>query len=73
MTDETRIELLLDQYNEKRKALNAVYDEKFENVSVNEAGEASAEEILEINMWYIETENEINNWFKKRIAEVCGK
>lgn len=58
---------LVTEYEERTKAIFKVYDMMMESVSVNEAGEASAEETLQaIDFCY--TMEELNNkWFKEQI------
>ena len=72
MSKETKIELLLDKYNEKRTELNEEYDYRMDNRTTNEAGEVSASETLECNMWYAEEENKVTKWFIEELKEITA-
>lgn len=73
MSKETKIELLLDKYNEKRAELNKEYDYRMDNRTTNEAGEVSASETLECNMWFAEEENKITKWYIDELKEIFEK
>lgn len=61
MTKETRIELLLDQYNEKRDALKKEYDDNYATEGLDAKG------TLELNCWFVEEENKLNKWLVESI------
>lgn len=72
MSKETKIELLLDKYNEKKTELNEEYDYRMDNRTINEAGEVSVSETLECNMWYAEEENKVTKWFIEELKKITG-
>ena len=72
MSKETKIELLLDKYNEKKAELNKEYEMRMDNRTTNEAGEVSASETLECNMWYSEAENKVTKWFIEELKKITG-
>ncbi len=63
MISEMKIKRILDSYDDKMAELKTEYEKRFKLVSVNSFGEASASEILENNMWYVQEENRIKNEF----------
>ena len=52
MTVEAKIKKAFEYIENQKKALSAEYTRRFDNVSVNEWGEASGDEIVKINEWY---------------------
>ena len=56
MTKETMFAVRLAKYEDDNKALMAEYEWRWNNVSVNSGGEASAEETYAVNEWYAEEE-----------------
>lgn len=72
MTKERRIEYLLEKYDEKGAEAYNEYFERMENRTVNEAGEVSDRETLELNLWIEERERSIRHWFIEELKEVLN-
>ena len=70
MTKEGAIRRLLDWYDDEMALLAKDYDRRFRNVSVNQAGEANAREILELNAWHIQEKNLIQTAFIKAVGDL---
>ena len=67
---EERIRELYKKYQAGIKLLEKEYDDRFDNVPVNEAGEADAEYILKTNEWYDTTRKHLDKCFWKAVAKV---
>lgn len=71
MTLEMKIRNLFEEHNAEWNALNAEYEWRWGNVSVNSAGEASAEEVLAVNEWYEEEKARLEKKFIKAVVEAA--
>ncbi len=69
MTKQTKIILALDERDEAMQSLKDAYEVRFGALKVNEAGETNRHDILELNAWYTQEENKINNDFIREITE----
>ena len=70
MNVEMKVKRLLDEHDDKLKALNNSYWIKFDGLAVNQFGETDADAVLELNMWFVETENKIKNEFVEAIMNL---
>ena len=61
---------LYKRYQARVEALEKEYNDRFDNVPVNEAGETEAEYILKINEWYDTTRKHLDRSFGKAVAKV---
>lgn len=70
MTKETKLELLLDQYDKKKEEIAEKYTEKFNNLKANNAGYVSTQEFLEIGAWKVQKINELRHWLVCEINKI---
>jgi hypothetical protein len=73
MTTEKMVMDWFNEYEEKKKQLSASYDFGFERLPVNEAGETSAEALLDLNRWYEDQENKIRTEMMLKAKAMFGK
>lgn len=62
-TYEKKAYALVQKYKADLKKLEREYDRRFNNVPVNQAGEASADYILRVNEWHYAKEKELRETF----------
>lgn len=72
MTNEMKFKRALDRYDDRIEKINAEYERRFNNLSVNQYGETNAAELLELNAWSIQVRNEAHNDFIKEWAQISG-
>lgn len=70
MTKETKIQLLLDEYDEKKKRIEEKYKKKFEDLKVNEAGEVSKKDLLELGAWNVQKISGLRYWLLCELEKV---
>lgn len=63
-TIDTKIALIIDEYNEKKEELKAIYDENYATV------DSTPESILALNMWHTEEDNKLEKWFINELKKV---
>lgn len=73
ITTERTLEDIVETYDRLCKGRDAHYDKMMDEVSVNEAGEASAEEVLACNEWYEKSTEDLKEWFKTAIQPFIQK
>ena len=66
MTKETKINLIMDEYDDAKETLRAEYNKR-----IDDARE-SRKKMLELNAWAVEHENKIRNVFIQKLLEVDG-
>lgn len=72
MTLEKRIKAALDYHKREMDRLTKQYTRSFDNVSVNECGEANGDEIASINEWYDKQREEIDKKFGDMLRKAAG-
>jgi len=70
MSKEKYIEYLLKKYDDKGAEAYEEYNRRMEERTVNEAGEVSTRETIELNNWIEEREQSIKHWFIEELKEV---
>lgn len=68
---ERNIKELLDSHTAKLAYLDELYKERDENISVNEAGEASLSETIALHEWYEREAEGIREWFASEIRRLA--
>lgn len=67
MTKETKIALLLDEYNEKKEEIKNIYDDNYAAVDM------TPEKTIELNMWSVEEDNKLEKWFIKSLKDIFNQ
>lgn len=73
MTTEERIKAALDYHRKEMDRLTKQYNRSFDNVSVNECGEANGDEIVSINEWYDRERERIDKEFGDMLKRAAGR
>lgn len=69
---EAKIKEAFERYDNRMAVLQADYDELWDGIPVNAAGEADADCVLELNGWYEQTEGEIKSEFINTITSLTS-
>ena len=64
MTKETKLRLLLDEYEAKKEKLKREYCDKYDKAYTSNG-------ILKVNYDYAEKDNELEKWFIQSTLEIC--
>lgn len=64
MSKETKIALLYDKLNEKKKELDRKYNANYATV------DSTPESTLNLNMWYTEESSKLEKWFINEIKKI---
>ncbi len=72
MTKEMEFKRALNRYDDRIEEINAEYERRFNNLSVNQYGETNAAELFELNAWSIQVRNEAHNDFIKEWAQISA-
>ena len=67
MKKETKIALLLDEYNEKKEEIKNSYDDNYA------AADMTPEKTIELKMWSVEENNKLEKWFIKSIKDIFNQ
>lgn len=70
MTKETKVKIAYDRYEAIKKDIANLYDQKFNRLSVNDCGEVSANDLLNLNCWYTEEINKAENNYISEIKAI---
>ena len=64
MTKEIKASLILDQYDEKKEALQAQYDENYATK------DSTPESTIALNMWFVEEDEKLKKWLITELKNV---
>lgn len=64
MTKETKINMIIDEYDDAKETLRAEYNKRFDDAQKNR------KKMLELNAWAVEHENKIRNVFIKKLMSL---